>query len=89
MTTEIDAPTCARTDAIPINRDAQIKYDIAKNEDGPLARTVKSEQGSKGFHQPTKSGKKVNENENSPKKHSGFLERFSNLEDHLAVRYGT
>ncbi|EAU91166.2 hypothetical protein CC1G_03334 [Coprinopsis cinerea okayama7 len=31
--------SCARTDARPIDRDAQMKYDIAKNSDGPLSRT--------------------------------------------------
>ena len=30
---------CARVDAKPIDRDKQIKYDIAKNEAGPLTRT--------------------------------------------------
>ncbi|THU85697.1 hypothetical protein K435DRAFT_685083, partial [Dendrothele bispora CBS 962.96] len=34
-------PSCARADAKVVNRDAQMKYDIAKNEDGPLRRTVK------------------------------------------------
>jgi len=31
--------SCARVDAKPIDRDKQIKYDIAKNEAGPLTRT--------------------------------------------------
>ncbi|KAK7473100.1 hypothetical protein VKT23_001200 [Stygiomarasmius scandens] len=33
--------SCARADAKVVNRDVQMKYDIAKNEDGPLRRTVK------------------------------------------------
>ncbi|KAF5355463.1 hypothetical protein D9758_006321 [Tetrapyrgos nigripes] len=33
--------SCARTDAKAVNRDVQMKYDVAKNEDGPLRRTVK------------------------------------------------
>lgn len=35
-----DISSCARTDARPIDRDVQMKYDIAKNEEGPLRRTV-------------------------------------------------
>ena len=37
----LDIPSCARADAKPIDRDVQMKYDIAKNEDGPLRRTVR------------------------------------------------
>ncbi|KAG7098483.1 hypothetical protein E1B28_000428 [Marasmius oreades] len=36
-----DIASCARTDARPVDRDSQMKYDIAKNEDGPLRRTMK------------------------------------------------
>lgn len=36
-----DVSTCARTDAKTLDRDVQMKYDIAKNEDGPLRRTMK------------------------------------------------
>ncbi|KAJ7045852.1 hypothetical protein C8F04DRAFT_1249222 [Mycena alexandri] len=36
-----DPPSCARTDAKPIDRDTQMKYDIAKNHDGPLRRTTR------------------------------------------------
>lgn len=32
--------SCARVDAKPIDREKQIKYDIAKNEDGPLTRAA-------------------------------------------------
>ncbi|KAF5328788.1 hypothetical protein D9619_011662 [Psilocybe cf. subviscida] len=39
---EIEVSSCARVDAKPIDRDKQMKYDIAKNGDGPLTRTVKS-----------------------------------------------
>ncbi|KAJ3778617.1 hypothetical protein FB446DRAFT_713389 [Lentinula raphanica] len=34
--------SCARTDAKAVDRNAQIKYDIAKNEDGPLRRTMRN-----------------------------------------------
>ena len=33
--------SCARIDAKPVDKDIQMKYDIAKNEDGPLLKTVK------------------------------------------------
>ncbi|KAJ3976467.1 hypothetical protein EV361DRAFT_883453 [Lentinula raphanica] len=34
--------SCARTDAKAVDRNVQIKYDIAKNEDGPLRRTMRN-----------------------------------------------
>jgi hypothetical protein len=34
--------SCARTDAKPIDRDEQMKYDIAKNNDEPISRTMKA-----------------------------------------------
>ncbi|KAJ7077317.1 hypothetical protein B0H15DRAFT_862203 [Mycena belliarum] len=34
-------PSCARTDAKPVDRDLQMKYDIAKNSEGPLRRTTR------------------------------------------------
>ncbi|KAF4621433.1 hypothetical protein D9613_000194 [Agrocybe pediades] len=43
-TSEEDVGTitsCARVDAKPIDRDKQMKYDIAKNGEGPLTKTVK------------------------------------------------
>lgn len=59
-----------------------MKYDIAKNDEGPLRRTVKSEsaQGKK---------KQGDEDEASKMyKDRPFDERLTNLETHLAVRYG-
>ncbi|KAJ3787858.1 hypothetical protein GGU10DRAFT_414532 [Lentinula aff. detonsa] len=38
--------SCARTDAKALDRNAQIKYDIAKNEDGPLRRTMRNRDSS-------------------------------------------
>ena len=32
--------SCARVNGKPVDREKQIKYDIAKNEDGPLTRTA-------------------------------------------------
>ena len=34
--------TCARVDAKPIDRDAQMKYDIAKDDWGPLSKSAKA-----------------------------------------------
>lgn len=80
---DVDMPTCARTDAIPVNRDIQMKYGVAKNEGGPLMRTVKSNQNeSDPSRDPKSKGKALLHG------HSDLLERFSNLEEHLAVRYG-
>ncbi|GJJ06296.1 hypothetical protein Clacol_000487 [Clathrus columnatus] len=96
VTTEVDTPTCARTDAIPINRDAQIKYDIAKNEHGPLTRTYKPGRNSENqqYRRTNEAiiiGKAVSKppetEQPTLQKHPGLAERFSNFEDHLAVRY--
>jgi hypothetical protein len=73
------APSCARTDAKPINRDLQMKYDIAKNEDGPLRSTLRTDQN------PS-----TTTNDSTPPDHESILEsRFRDIEDHMAVRYGT
>ena len=38
---EVLISSCARVDAKPVDRDKQMKYDIAKNGEGPLTKTVK------------------------------------------------
>ncbi|KAK0438334.1 uncharacterized protein EV420DRAFT_1736269 [Desarmillaria tabescens] len=63
--------SCARTDAKTLDRDTQMKYDIAKNDDGPLRRTMKKEKG------------KQKADEESP----AVFERIANVESHLAVHY--
>jgi hypothetical protein len=75
-------PSCARTDAKTLDRDVQMKYDIAKNDEGPLKRTVKSENAQ---------GKQKQGERDMPNrldKDGLFDERLTNLETHLAVRYG-
>ncbi|KAJ7680613.1 hypothetical protein DFH06DRAFT_904327, partial [Mycena polygramma] len=42
-----DDASCARTDAKPVDRDVQMKYDIAKNNDGPLRRTTRQKANGK------------------------------------------
>lgn len=54
-----------------------MKYDIAKNEDGPLRSTLRTDQ-SPSTGDPTAPG------------HESILEsRLRDIEDHLAIRYGT
>ncbi len=65
--------SCARTDAKMLNRDTQMKYDIAKNEDGPLRRTMK---------------KKVEEEKADEAESPALSERIANVETHLGVHYG-
>ena len=83
---EVESASCARTDARTVDRDVMMKFDIAKNEEGPLRRTLKVE---------TKNGDnrltdKITEGDQSvtADRHPGLDERLKNLETHLAMRYG-
>ena len=71
-----DAFSCARTDAKSVNRDLQMRYDIAKNEDGPLRSTLRTEQTSTSEGLVASAGQTVLES------------RLRDVEDHLAVYYG-
>jgi hypothetical protein len=54
-----------------------MKYDIAKNEDGPLRSTMRTD-STPSTKDPDSFG------------HESILEsRLRDIEDHLAVRYGT
>ena len=76
-----------------------MKYDIAKNEDGPLSRTVKvvepsekakekhDSEGSE-FRMDAKTGFGQSQDDLTSDQHPGLDERLSNIESHLAVRYG-
>ncbi|CAE6462538.1 unnamed protein product [Rhizoctonia solani] len=64
----------ARTDAIKLNRDVQMKYGVVKNEDGPLGKTMKTGEVPK---LPVGVGDKS----------SGVNERFQAAETHLGLRY--
>lgn len=80
--------SCARTDAKMLDRDVQMKYDIAKNEEGPLRRTVKvafqDDPDSKGKQRQT-----IADGDGPDKVlYPGLDERIMNLETHLSVRYG-
>ncbi|KAG8688041.1 hypothetical protein FRC08_011650 [Ceratobasidium sp. 394] len=68
----------ARTDAVKLNRDVQMKYDIVKNEDGPLGKTVR-----------TKPVQGVGANMSTDAvSRAAFSERFEAVETHLALKYG-
>lgn len=73
--------SCARTDAKPINRDEQMKYDIAKNNEGPLSRTMKAS----GPKQPEMSAE--DEERVTAARYPALDERLQNVETHFAVRY--
>lgn len=75
-------PSCARTDMKQLDREVQMKYDIAKNEDGPLRRTVQ------GVNRKEAQEKPVALSDGSESKdHPALDERLKNIEAHLAVRY--
>ena len=71
-----------------------MKYDIAKNEDGPLKRTIKLKIEEPGTHSPANlkgKGREVlgdSDREATAERHPGLAERLSVVETHLAVRYG-
>lgn len=78
-------PSCARTDAKPLDRDSQMQYDIAKNEDGPLRRTVK---GPDGKEAQTREKLGPLTDDTPSELQPAIDERLKNIESHLAVRYG-
>jgi hypothetical protein len=88
--------SCARVDAKPLDRDVQMKYDIAKNEEGPLSRTVKQPAPSNSAKGKQKAESRMDAKVNvwqseydlASDRHPGLDERLSNIESHLAVRYG-
>jgi hypothetical protein len=97
----IDPPSCARTDAKPLDRDEQIKYDIAKNAEGPLSRTVKhppptksskAKGKQKAKHPGSQADAKPEPGQNGVEltsdRHPALDERLMNIESHLSVRYG-
>ena len=94
-------PSCARTDAKPVDRDLQMKYDIAKNE-GPLRRTDKAavaeessateekeEEQKRATVIPDASSDQDLEERATAARYPGIDERLNNVENHLAIRYGT
>ncbi|KAH7888927.1 hypothetical protein F5I97DRAFT_766769 [Phlebopus sp. FC_14] len=76
-------PSCARTDAKQLDRDAQMKYDIAKNEDGPLRRTMKGADAKQEKEEKLTALSEDAESVWQP----ALDERLKSIETHLAVRY--
>lgn len=83
---EVENASCARTDARTVDRDVMMKFDIAKNEEGPLRRTIKVETK----NESNRLTDKTIEGDRSvtASRHPGLDERLKNLETHLAMRYG-
>ncbi|KZT10831.1 uncharacterized protein LAESUDRAFT_693231 [Laetiporus sulphureus 93-53] len=82
--------SCARTDAKTQDREIQMKYDIAKNEDGPLRRTVQNASAGKQADSGQPHRNSVADSDNRsffPDRFHGLDERLRNIESHLAVRY--
>jgi hypothetical protein len=69
-----------------VDRDVMMKFDIAKNEDGPLRRTLKVEMKNEN-NRPVD---KTIEGDHlvTASRHPGLDESLKNLETHLAMRYG-
>ncbi|KAG6918501.1 hypothetical protein DXG01_013861 [Tephrocybe rancida] len=92
--------SCARVDAKPLDRDVQMKYDIAKNEEGPLSRTMHGTDSQNEIERSEKQKGKMKETDGSSTlsvaepegewtaaKRPGLDDRMRNVEAHLAVRF--
>ena len=84
---DIGHTSCARADAKTTDRDVMMKFDIAKNEEGPLRRTLTAEVKAEN-HNPTDE-RADGSSMVTASRHPGLDERLKNLETHLAMRYGT
>lgn len=78
--------SCARTDAKTQDRNIQMKYDIAKNEDGPLRKTMKAKPESS--HKRLEENRVADDDIPTTERYPAFDERLESVETHLAVRYG-
>jgi hypothetical protein len=95
---DIAVKTCARVDTKAIDRDAQMKYDIAKDDCGPLSRSAKagllSENGkmksspNRAETKPKTTIKQEIDEEVFSTRYPGLDERLKIIEDHIAVRFG-
>ena len=92
--TDVEVPSCARTDARTVDRDVQMKYDIAKNEEGPLRKTVhpkiRTEELDRGTDLGSSKKTDINITPGVPtaERHPALDERLGNIEGHFAVKYG-
>lgn len=83
---DIASASCARTDAKTVDRDVMMKFDVAKNEEGPLRRTLKVEMKNESNHPADKTSE--GDHAVTANRHPGLDETLKNLETHLAMRYG-
>jgi hypothetical protein len=83
---EAETASCARADARTVDRDVMMKFDIAKNEEGPLRRTLKVEMKDEEYRPTDKTIE--GDHPVTANRHPGLDERLKNLETHLAMRYG-
>lgn len=81
-------PSCARTDAKTQNRDIQMKYDIAKNEDGPLRKTMKTSPEANKLALSRSREHITNDGVPTVMRYPGLDERLNDIETHLSVKYG-
>jgi len=72
-----------------------MKYDIAKNDDGPLSRTKARKSTGRQSEVPTTSSDRArdpivvpSDEMALPRHHPGMDARLTDIETHLAVRYG-
>lgn len=65
-----------------------MKYDIAKNEDGPLRKTVKREHNDHGAKPSGEAATSSVGNELTAQRYPALHERMGSVEMHVAVRYG-
>lgn len=68
-----------------------MKYDIAKNEDGPLRKTMKTvDNNSSSARMENKQEDDTTRDPNplTAERHPALDERLKNIETHVAVRYG-
>jgi hypothetical protein len=71
-----------------VDRDVMMKFDIAKNEEGPLRRTLKVEMKNEVDRPTDKAKASEGDHAVTADRHPGLDERLKNLETHLAMRYG-
>jgi hypothetical protein len=69
-----------------VDRDVMMKFDVAKNEEGPLRRTLKVEMKNESNRLTDKTSE--GDHAVTANRHPGLDERLKNLETHLAMRYG-
>lgn len=81
-------PSCARTDAKTQNRDLQMKYDIAKNEDGPLRKTMKASMTTNTSDTQTFQRTSSPVDVPTKERYPALDERIKDIETHVSVKYG-